>query len=449
MEINIPSYVELVLDRLEKRGYEAYLVGGSIRDILLGKEPHDYDVTTNALPEQIEEAFNDMKTIDVGKRFGTICVTQHDGEVEITTFRKEGEYIDGRRPKWVSFCSEIEEDLSRRDFTINAIAYSRLKGIVDPFNGIEDLKKGIIRSVGDARERFKEDYLRILRAVRFSCQLDFEIEEETFLAGSEYSGDILKVSAERISSEFFKILLSDRPSKGIRAMETMGLLEAIIPELIPTIGFNQKNPNHSKDVFNHILCVLDGTPKKLHIRLAALFHDIGKPHTFTVDEEGIGHFYGHDKVGAEITSNVLERLKCSKELTYKVKTLVREHMTHHAKFKDKGIKRFIRRVGEENIYDLFELWKADRRCSNENASLENIYETEKRIISILEKKEPFKINQLDINGNDLMQLGLEEGKIIKDALEYLLDKVMEKPELNRNETLKELVIKKYLPEKQE
>ena len=253
--------------------------------------------------------------------------------------------------------------------------------------------------------------------VKRIIQLDFEIEEKTFLAGSEYSEDILKVSAERISSEFFKILLSDRPSKGIKAMETMGLLEAIIPELIPTIGFNQKNPNHSKDVFNHILCVLDGTPKKLHIRLAALLHDIGKPHTFTVDEEGVGHFYGHDKVGAEITSNVLERLKCSKELTCKVKILVREHMTHHAKFKDKGIKRFIRRVGEENIYDLFELWRADRRCSNENASLENIYETEKRIISILEKKEPFKINQLDINGNDLIQLGLEEGKIIKDALE--------------------------------
>ncbi|WP_416197457.1 MAG: HDIG domain protein [Sporanaerobacter sp.] len=443
MEINIPLYVQFVIDRLEEKGYEAYIVGGCIRDILLEKIPNDFDVVTNALPEEIEEVFKDKKTIDVGKQFGTIIIHLDNASVEVTTFRTEGEYVDGRRPKWLKFVSTIEEDLSRRDFTINSIAYNKYKGLVDPFGGMEDIHKKLIRCVGNPYERFMEDYLRILRAVRFSTVLDFKIEEETFLACKKYGEKISQVSMERINQEFVKILMSDKPSIGLEVMRKIGIFEIVLPELIPTIGFDQKNPHHEKDVYNHILCVVDNTPSILKVRLAALFHDAGKPYTFSVDEEGVGHFYGHDKVGAEIAKKALERLKFPKKMIEDVFILIENHMTHHGTFKDKGLKRLIRRVGKENIDDLFLLQKSDRICSNKDASIESILDMENKVKEILSRNEAYEIKHLAINGEDLLKMGYIEGPEIGEMLEYLLEKVMEKPEFNETDKLKELVLKKY------
>ena len=441
MTFNIPNYVGNIIDRLEEKGHEAYMVGGSVRDMLLGKIPTDYDITTDALPDEIQNIFFDMKTIDIGKKFGTIIISQKEGNVEVTTFREEGRYIDGRRPEWVSFSLNIEDDLSRRDFTINAMAFNKKTGIIDYYGGIEDLENKIIKAVGNPEERFKEDYLRILRAVRFSTQLNFAIESSTFDAGKKYGQNILKVSMERIADEFFKILLCEIPSKGIRLLEDMKILNIIMPELMLAMGFKQKNPHHEYDVYNHILCVLDRTPPIIQVRLAALLHDIGKPQTLTIDDEGVGHFYGHDKLGAEISKNILERFKSSNELIKKVYILVQEHMNHHANFKEKGLKRLIRRVGEGEIFNLFALQKADIKCSNKNATIKHIIEREKKVNSILENKEAYEVNQMNINGRDLIDLGFKEGKVIGEILEYLLEQIMEKPELNNKETLKNIALK--------
>jgi len=444
VKLTIPSYVQTMIDKLEDNGYEAYIVGGSVRDMLLGKEPKDYDITTDALPEEIENLFEDFKTINIGKKFGTIVVCHPMGNVEITTYRKEGDYLDGRRPEMVTFSAKIEDDLSRRDFTINAMAYNSKRGIVDPFGGQEDINRKIIRTVGDPRERFGEDYLRIMRCIRFATELDFEIDRETLEAASNYSKYVKKVSMERIRDEFFKILTCPIPSKGIRLLEYTGLLDIVLPEIIPAIGFDQKNPHHELDVYNHILCVLDATPPILQVRLAALFHDIGKPHTLTVDEEGVGHFYGHDRLGADMAKEALKRLKAPNELIEKVYSLVKEHMTHHAHFKDKGLKRLIGRVGSEEVFNLMELQKADIKCSNKKATIDHIIEREKRIKEILENNEAYKISQLDIDGKDLMKLGFEEGPVLGKILKYLLEIVMEDPVKNKKELLGKIALKKFV-----
>lgn len=440
---NIPKYVKNIIEKLESNGYEAYIVGGSVRDMLLNKNPKDYDIATEALPDIVENIFFDFKTIDIGKKFGTIIVSQKEGDVEITTFRKEGRYTDGRKPEWVSYSKNIIDDLSRRDFTINSMAYNSRTSIIDPYNGRKDLKNKIIKTVGDPMERFAEDYLRILRAVRFSTQLDFLIEDKTFNAGRKYSREILNISMERIREEFFKILLSETPSEGIRLLEKIGILNIILPEVTSTIGFEQKNPHHELDLYNHILCVLDNTPSIIQVRLGALFHDIGKVSTLTIDEEGIGHFYGHDKVGAEITKEILERFKCSNELIHKVNILVREHMNHHGNFKEKALKRLIRRVGKDEVFNLLALQKADIKCSNKESTINHIIYRENNILEILEHKEAYEVNQIDINGSDLIQLGFQEGKLIGEILEYLLEKVMEYPDINSKEKLKTIALEKF------
>lgn len=438
MEIGVPNYVKLIINKLETCGYEAYIVGGAIRNILLNKKPKDYDIGTNATPNEIEEVFSDFKTIAVGKKFGTIVVSQNAGDVEITTFRKDGSYMDGRRPEWVSFSESIIEDLSRRDFTINAMAYNVENGLFDPFGGKEDLEKRLIKTVGNAEERFEEDYLRILRAVRFSTEYKFSIEENTFKAGRKYAHNIINVSEERIREEFFKILLSDTPSNGIIILEKMGILNIILKELVDTIGFDQKNPNHEKELYEHILCVLDNVEPILNLRLAALFHDIGKVHTQVLDKEGIGHYYNHDKIGAKMAEDILKRFKVPNELIRKTTILILEHMNHHNEFSEKGLKRLIRRVGEDEIFNLFSLQKADIKCSNKSASIDHIIGREKKVKYILENKEVININQLNINGNDLIEMGFKEGKIIGETLNHLLDRVMEEPELNKKEILKDL-----------
>ncbi|NLN15332.1 MAG: HD domain-containing protein [Tissierellia bacterium] len=443
MKLNLPIYIEEVLRKIEEKGYEAFVVGGCVRDLILGKEPNDYDIATRAQPEDIEDIFKDYKTIDIGKEFGTIVLVLEEGDVEITTYRIEEDYYDGRKPSHVTFSSNIEDDLSRRDFTINSMAYNDQRGLVDPFNGREDLRKAIIKTVGNPYERFKEDHLRILRGVRFASQLGFKLEEKTYKACREMSNLLSKISAERIREELFKILISDKPSYGIRLMEELNILDVIIPELKDTIGFDQHNPHHDKDVFNHTLCVLDNVPKLLELRLAALFHDIGKPHTLSIDDKGVGHFYGHEKVSVKIAKNILTRLKCSKELTESVLLLIGEHMTKSRNMKDRGLKRLIGRVGQERIFQLMDLQIADRMCTNSQADVDFLNERKKEIQRILNKQEPFEKKHLKIDGYDIISLGYKEGKLIGEILDYLLEKVIEDPQLNHKEKLIELVLKKF------
>ena len=443
MKFHIPDYVKMVLDGLEEYGFEAFVVGGSVRDLILGKNPNDYDITTNARPEKIEEIFKNFKTISIGKEFGTIVVVQKEGNVEVTSYRIEGEYLDGRRPSEVQFSNNIEEDLSRRDFTINSMAYNEKQGLIDPFNGGSDLKKRIIKTVGDPRERFREDHLRILRGVRFATQLGFKMEDEVYTASKAMSHLLSHISAERIREELFKILLSSKPSYGIRLMNDLGILNIILPELKATVGFEQHNPYHDKDVFDHTLCVLDGVSDVLEIRLAALFHDIGKPNTFTIDEKGIGHFYDHDKIGVKITKDILTRLKCSNNLIKDVLLLIGDHMTKSKDMKDKGLKKLISRVGEERIFHLIELQKSDRMCTNRFADGDLFEVRIKDIIRILDNKQAYEKNHLEIDGYDIINLGYDRGKIVGDILDYLMEKVLSNPELNEKEKLIELVKNKF------
>ncbi|NLY45532.1 MAG: CCA tRNA nucleotidyltransferase [Tissierella sp.] len=443
MIFNLPDYVNVVLNRLKEYGFDGYIVGGSVRDILLGKAPHDYDVTTNAKPDEIQEIFKDFKTVSVGKEFGTIVVVQDEGSIEVTTYRIEGKYLDGRKPSEVTFSNKIEEDLSRRDFTINSMAYSHLQGLIDPFNGRQDLGLKIIRTVGNPKERFAEDHLRILRGVRFATQLGFKIEDETYTASRKMSYSLSNISNERVREELFKILLSRKPSYGIRLMNELEILDIILPELKPTVGFNQQNPYHDKNVFDHTLCVVDNVSNVLEIRLAALFHDIGKPHTFTIDEKGIGHFYDHDYVGVKMTKEILTRLKCPNDLIKDVLLLIGDHMTKSRDMKDKGLKRLISRVGEHRIFHLMELQKIDRMCTNPLADVDFFEERITNITRILDNHEAYEKNHLAIDGYDIINLGYVQGNIIGEILDYLMEKVLSNPELNNKEKLIELVKNKY------
>lgn len=443
MDILIPQYVETIIDRLTNRGYGVHLVGGCVRDAALGKTPKDYDLATSATPVEALAIFRDYKTFDIGKKYGTVVIVTEEGNVELTTYRTESEYSDGRRPETVGFTDDILKDLERRDFTINAMAYSKDHGLLDPFNGLGDIRDNLVRCVGNPKERFSEDHLRILRAVRFATQLDFLIDIETSKACMEMAPLLEMVSADRIREELFKILLSEKPSRGFLLMRSLGILKEVIPELIPAIGFDQRNPHHDMSVFQHTLTVMDNSPPVIHIRLAALLHDIGKPYTFTLDDKGIGHFYGHDKESVKIGKEILARFNCSTDLMDSTLRLVREHMIHHPDLKKKGLKKQLQRVGEERIFDLIHLQIADRMSKKGNSDISNLVAKNNAIESILNAKEPFSRKHLAINGDDLRSIGYDQGKIIGKILEYLLNCVLEKPELNKKEELMGIARKIY------
>lgn len=442
MNIYIPEYVNKILYMLEQNGYEAYLVGGCVRDHLINKIPSDYDVATNATPEEIEKIFSSFKIVDIGKRFGTITVVMEEGQVEVTTFRAEEQYIKGRKPSDVKYISSLIEDLKRRDFTINAIAYNPKTGIIDPFDGVNDLRLKTIRCVGDPNERLKEDYLRILRAVRFATQLGFTIDVRTANACAKFSSKLKDISKERIRDEIIKILLSDKPSYGIRLMRDFGILQVIVPEIIPAIGFDQRNPHHDLTVFGHTLEVLDNSPKVLEVRLAALFHDIGKPYTFEVDENGIGHFYGHEKISAEIAKEVLTRLNFSNELIKNTLVLISGHMNYAKELNKKYVKKQLQKIGYENFNNLIELQIADKLSKKGDKDL-SYFDAKRRILREIED-EPYSRTHLAINGDDLKALGIVEGPLIGEILDYLLEIVIENPKKNNKGELLDIVKKKYL-----
>lgn len=438
MTFKINETVQEIISIIKKNDEEAYVVGGCIRDMIMDKTPKDWDITTSALPSQTIDFFKKtrFRTIDLSKKHGTIVLFKDDKSYEITTFRTEDEYTDHRHPDQVEFVKALEKDLERRDFTMNALAYSESKGLVDMFNGKEDISNKIVRCVGDPMKRFNEDALRILRGIRFSSQLEFEIENRTFKAMKKKIDLIRFISMERIQNEFNKIILSNQPSKGILQLKKVGALDLIIPELKKTYDFDQHNPNHHLDVFEHSLVVLEHTPKKLSLRLAAIFHDIGKPDTFFKDDSGIGHFYDHEKKSLEITEKILKRMKYSNEIIIKTLKIIDEHMTvYNDKFSDKAVKRLMKRIEPMSIDELVAFQIADIKATANPEKFKHVIALKNRVEVIKNKKEPLSITDLAINGNDLINLGVPEGKEIGDILNYLFEIVLEKPEFNNQNKL--------------
>ncbi|MFT5872670.1 MAG: tRNA nucleotidyltransferase (CCA-adding enzyme) [Clostridium sp.] len=441
----IPNDVKIILDTLKNNGYESYIVGGSVRDSQIGTSlPKDYDVTTNALPEEIIKLFD--KTVPTGIKHGTVTVMINGDGFEVTTYRIDGEYLDNRRPDEVTFVSILKEDLARRDFTINTLAFNEEDGLIDYFGGMKDLHNKIIRAVGEPNKRFQEDALRMLRAIRFAATLDFCIEEKTLEAIKLNSHLILNVSNERIRDELCKILLSNNTTKALKTLEWTKLLEFILPELQVAVGFKQQNPHHDKDIFEHILAVVEKCPPEISLRVAGLLHDIAKPDCFTIDKEGIGHFYGHDKKSVIIADQILRRLKFDNQSICKIKILVKEHMHILTKLTDASVKRFINRVGVNLVHDIFALQKADALGSRfPEIRLKEISKVEEKTIAILESKVPISIKELAVNGGDLMsEFNIKQGEEIGGMLKFLLGKVLDSPELNSKEKLIAIICEEYM-----
>jgi tRNA nucleotidyltransferase (CCA-adding enzyme) len=423
---------------LEQNSYSSYLIGGCVRDYFNNRQPKDYDIATSATPQEVKKLF--FRTVDTGIKHGTITVLIDGYFVEVTTLRKDGIYKDNRHPEEVIFTDDLKEDVSRRDFTINSIAIDLRGKIYDYFDGLKDINNKIIRTVGEADLRFKEDALRLIRAIRFSSLFNFEITPLTKESICRNAYLINNISKERIRDELCKILLSDYPDYGINMLNECNLLEHIIPELYLCVNFDQKNYHHRKDVFEHTLIVLKNTPKKLKIRLAALLHDIGKPKTFSIDEEDqVGHFYRHHVEGALIAENILQRLKFNNNIIENVSILIKEHMSRYDFLRTSSTKKFINRVGIDNLDDLFELQIADIKGSTPPFNYSNVLNFKEEVYKILSERQPLTIKDLDINGYDLIELGYKPGKQMGDILKSLLEKVLENPELNKKEKLIKMV----------
>ncbi len=464
IEIEIPEYVQKVGRVLTKEGYEAYIVGGALRDIVLGKTPHDYDLATNALPDEMLNMF--PKAVSTGAKFGTVIALIQDKhgethEVEVTTFRSESDYVDGRWPSNVNFVDDIDKDLGRRDFTFNAMALDlsqlELDGreesfqveIYDPYGGVKDIEKKVVRAVGTPLERFKEDGLRAFKACRMAAQLGFDIEEETFEAIKESVPVAAQVSMERIRDEFMKMIInSPKPSIGIELMRKSGLLSLFMPELLEGVGVEQKL-FHAHDVYKHALKTCDVAHDS--VKLAALLHDIAKPRT----DMGNGHFYGHDKMGADMAEEIMKRMKFPQSEINRVKILIENHMFYYPhvqedmtdeekeniekhEWTDTAVRRFIQRVGEENVDDLFKLRLADAQANPATAfKPEEITILQRRISEVRKQDMALKVTDLKVTGEDLMNIGIGKGPEMGIILNELLDMVVEDPTLNRKDILLE------------
>ncbi|MCQ2573302.1 MAG: HD domain-containing protein [Treponema sp.] len=448
----------------EENGFEAYLVGGAVRDILLNKPCSDWDVATNATPEQVMSMFKFV--IPTGIAHGTVTVHFGKGEkkeeIEVTTFRTESDYSDGRHPDKIEYAATIEEDLSRRDFTMNAIAVNLKDGkLVDPFGGQKDIKKKIIRTVGNPNERFMEDGLRPIRALRFASQLKFSIEKDTFseIEKTDVQKKITSISIERFRDEFLKMLKTEKPSVGLKLMEETGILKLFIPEFEACRGCIQGDGRgfHDFDVLDHLFYACDGAPSeppKYKVRLAALFHDIAKPQVRKIVRGQDGDddieqftFYNHDNLGAKVTETILRRLKFSNEEIADVSHLVKNHMFHYeSSWTDAAVRRFIVRVGLSYMDDLFDLRIADvygmhnnsvdLRCSQTS---ENLLELKERIQKITEKQNALSLKDLAVNGKDLIEHGIPAGKKLGLILNELFETVLEDPEMNTKEKLLKII----------
>ncbi|HWR10967.1 MAG TPA: HD domain-containing protein [Rectinemataceae bacterium] len=432
----IPREIRLIAEKVDGSGKKAYIVGGALRDHFM-KRPvsNDFDMATDASPQEIISLF--PRVIPTGIKHGTVTVLMGRYSVEITTFRVEGGYADGRRPDSVEFVADIEEDLSRRDFTMNAMALDLLSGeLHDPFLGREDIGRRLIRSVGDPVLRFAEDGLRPLRAIRFAAQLGFSIDAATFGAISSTIGTFRQVSRERVRDELQKILLSPSPSTGLRLLESSGLLAEILPELLPSRGCQQKGM-HAFDVLDHLYLSADAARKDLVIRLAALFHDAGKPAASAFGPDGIPSFYDHEKISASMAAAAMRRLKFPNETADLVLHLVKNHMFNYTEdWSDAAVRRFIARVGVGSIEDLFDLRMADTAATRGTPPDPRPLDAFRaRIAGILSQESAFSVKDLKLNGNDLARIGIPKGPAMGKILGELLETVLDDPTQNDRETL--------------
>lgn len=426
--MKIPQDVEYIIQTLINSGYEAYIVGGCVRDFLMGVSPYDWDFTTDARPEEIKAVFSAYKMIDTGIKHGTVTLRIEGSSYEITTYRTEGKYLANRRPESVEFIDSLEEDLKRRDFTINAMAYNKHEGLIDLFGGQKDLENGLIRCVGDAHSRLGEDALRIMRALRFASEKGFEIEGETYAAMCGNKKLLDNISSERIAAELNKILLGDHVFKTLKAYPEP--LFQIIPELEKAQGFLQNNPHHKLDVYEHILLSVSNAPKDLEIRLALLFHDTGKPFCYT-QENGIGHFYGHSKISAEIAEKTLKILKYDSKTKANVISLIAHH-GDELTASPESVRRKLNRYGKELFEKLLEVKQADTMAAASAQKFERIQNIDKvRLVlkEVLQSRQCFSMKDLNINGRDIVGLGIPEGKavgiILKSILEMVIDGELE------------------------
>ena len=435
MKYPVPENIRQFASIFRDNGHLLYIVGGAVRDHLLGKPNSDYDFCTDATPDQVISMFR--KVIPTGIKHGTVTVLFKGDSFEVTTFRTEGAYSDQRHPDSVTFVTDLAEDLSRRDFTVNAFAADCLDGkIIDLFNGMDDLKSKTIRAIGIPRERFEEDALRLMRLARFCSKLGFEPDPKTMKAATELCASISNVSQERIYDELSKILMTEKPTVGLKLLEDMGVLEIILPELSECRRIEQTKVG-AHDVLEHIYNTVDAAAHfnySYNVRLAALLHDIAKPQTMVINTYGIMRFFGHDIKSAQMARDVLRRLKCSNQLTDTVCNLIENHMVKYRdNWTDGAVKRFIRRVGKENINELFELQWCDQIASEGKSKVEE-YDPFIRRIKELENQ-PMSVKDLAVTGEDLADAGIPRSKVMGDILNDLLEMVIDYPTLNEKETL--------------
>ncbi len=443
MRIELPEKVLQIINCITEAGYEAYAVGGCIRDSILGRVPDDWDITTSATPLQVKQLFR--RTIDTGIQHGTVTVMLDREGFEVTTYRIDGKYEDGRHPEEVTFTPNLEEDLKRRDFTINAMAYNEKEGLVDLFGGMEDINAGVIRCVGDPIARFNEDALRIMRAIRFAAQLGYEIHPETKQAIRELAPNLKKISAERIQVELTKLVVSTHPEAMGTVYET-GVAEVIMPEFVRIMETDQHHPHHSYSVGEHTIRAMQEVEGCKELRLAMLFHDIGKPLCLTVDEQGITHFYGHAQHSAEIARKILRRLRFDNDTTDTVCRLVKYHDYGNSVEPDRRfVRRAMNKIGEDLFPLLFAVRKADIMAQSMNFREEKLYRLAKwqeLYEQILLREECVSLKTLAVTGSDLIALGMRPGKELGTVLQELLQLVLDRPECNTKEYLSQLVINK-------
>ena len=434
MQIQLPDKVHKIIETLEAAGYEAYAVGGCVRDSILGREPDDWDITTSAKPEEIKRLF--PRTVDTGIKHGTVTVLLEKEGFEVTTYRIDGVYEDSRHPSEVTFTVNLIEDLRRRDFTINAMAYNERSGLVDIYGGMQDIEDRQIRCVGNAEERFEEDALRILRAVRFSAQLGYQIHEDTQRAIKKLAPNLQKISAERIQVELVKLVVSPHPDY-LRTAYELGITAQILPEFDLCMETPQRHRHHCYDVGEHILHSMLGVEPDKVLRLGMLFHDIGKPQTLTVDADGTTHNKKHPFEGEKITRKVLRRLKFDNDTTDKVTKLVLYHDYDIAPT-EAGVRRAIHRMGEDIFAMIFTVRRADIGAQSEymrEEKLQKVDYIEKLYHKILERKDAVSLKDLAITGSDLIAEGMPPGRQIGETLAALLDRVLDDPSLNKKEIL--------------
>ena len=435
-KINIPADANELIHTLQNNGHSAYIVGGCVRDSILGRTPHDYDICTSATPSEMLEIFKDKKIIETGLQHGTVTVVVNGEPYEITTYRIDGIYSDNRRPDSVTFTDKLVEDLRRRDFTINAMAYNDEEGLIDPFNGMEDIKYKKISCVGCAEDRFQEDALRILRAIRFAAQLEFTIMPGTDREIHKQYKNLENISIERINSEFCKIVSSD--DFCVELLLYKDVFSLFIPELKDMFDFPQNNPWHIWDVFGHTIHAVEYCDSDdLTVRLAVFFHDFGKPHSYHDGEDGIRHFKGHGKVSADMTDSIMKRLRFDNETRNNVVELV---YYHDATFEigKKYVKRWLNKIGEKQFRRLLQVKKADNKAQNLELSsvrIKELSEIEALIDEVLQEDECFSLKDLAVNGKDLIGVGYKSGKELGNTLNKLLQLVIDGDCPNEKEKL--------------